>query len=313
LAPLAHKENSEENSDSDTTYKKQKSNSSTTKTVLKEHPYQVPLSLRKPFKLPFKESTTVITPKSKTTLTPSSPLQEHKLNNNTAEVASFSPTTASKNATNDKSTKKNIADESIKSNLHNSENTRKRYNTIPFKKSIISSHNFQNILDQTTPKVFVSSYLNKTLRPIIGSFKLPLKLELLETLILLQNEALMQPVLDLATINLNLTKILEKKKESTFNLQNDDKIPRSLCIKCKLTSSSSYAKHPDFLNLKDQLQQEVNNSIANGTKIMITWAKINVKLLNIDRCTDILEKSSSNPSTVTCSIPPGGRLQMKNT
>jgi len=191
----------------------------------------------------------------------------------------------------------NVTDELI--NPHNRDCTGKEDNKNPSNKCLISSHNFKNILDQANPKVFISSYLDETFRPTSGNFKLPPELALLETLILSQHEALMQPIMDLATINLNLTKILEKKKESTFNLQNDDKIPRSLRIKCELTSSPSYAQHPEFLNLKDQLKHEVDNFITNGTKIMIEWAKINVKLLNYDHCTDILDKALQIPDGLT--------------
>jgi hypothetical protein len=297
LAPLPHQENSDENSDSDSTFQKQKRNSDIIKTNPKERPYQIPLNLRKPFKLPLKSNTTVITPQSKAILAPSSPSQGQKLKSTTEEVASSSPTTAPKNTTNDKSTVTNVTDELI--NPHNRDSTGKEDNKNPSNKCLISSHNFKNILDQANPKVFISSYLDETFRPTSGNFKLPPELALLETLILSQHEALMQPIMDLATINLNLTKILEKKKESTFNLQNDDKIPRSLRIKCELTSSPSYAQHPEFLNLKDQLKHEVDNFITNGTKIMIEWAKINVKLLNYDRCTDILDKALQIPDGLT--------------
>jgi hypothetical protein len=297
LALLPHQENSDENSDSDSTFQKQKRNSDIIKTNPKERPYQIPLNLRKPFKLPLKSNTTVITPQSKAILAPSSPSQGQKLKSTTEEVASSSPTTAPKNTTNDKSTVTNVTDELI--NPHNRDSTGKEDNKNPSNKCLISSHNFKNILDQANPKVFISSYLDETFRPTSGNFKLPPELALLETLILSQHEALMQPIMDLATINLNLTKILEKKKESTFNLQNDDKIPRSLRIKCELTSSPSYAQHPEFLNLKDQLKHEVDNFITNGTKIMIEWAKINVKLLNYDRCTDILDKALQIPDGLT--------------
>jgi hypothetical protein len=269
LAPLLHQNNLEDSSDSDSTHLKQV-NLSTNKTVTKERPYEVPLSLRKPFRLPYKLNSTVITPQSKATLATGSPLKAQNPTNDSEVTAPHSPSITSKQATNDESTKSYNTEESSKPKAHEGANVNNssKINTKPTQKSIISSHIFDNILEQPH-KVFISSYLNKTFRPSIESLKLPPELELLETLIMLQHEVLTQPIIDLGIINLNLTKILEKKKESNFNLQNDNKIPRSLRIKCELTSSPSYSQHPDFLKLKDALQLEVNNFITNGTKIMI--------------------------------------------
>ena len=223
------------------------------------------------FRLPYKLNSTVITPQPKATLATGSPLKAQNSKNDSEVTAPHSPSITSKQATNDESTKSCNTEESSKPKAHEvtDVDNRNKINTIPTRKSIISSHIFNNILEQPTHKVFTSSYLDKTFRPSIGSLKLPPELESLETLIMLQHDVLTQPIIDLGTINLNLTKILEKKKESTFNLQNDNKIPRSLCIKCELTSSPSYSQHPDFLKLKDALQLEVNNFITNGTKIMI--------------------------------------------
>ena len=292
LAPLPHQSNLEDSSDSDSTHLKQV-NLSTNKAITKERPYEVPLSLRKPFRLPYKLNSTVITPQPKATLTTGSPLKAQNPTNDSEVTASHSPSITAKQATNDESTKSCNTEESSKPKAYEGTNVDNgnKTNTIPTRKSIISSHIFNNILEQPTHKVFTSSYLDKTFKPNIGSLKLPPELESLETLIMSQHEDLTQPIIDLGTINLNLTKILEKKKESTFNLQNDNKIPRSLRIKCELTSSPSYSQHPDFLKLKDALQLEVNNFITNGTKIMIDWAKINIKLLNSDRCSDILDKA----------------------
>jgi hypothetical protein len=88
-----------------------------------------------------------------------------------------------------------------------------------------------------------------------------------------------------------MTKTLEQKKESHKNLQKENKIPRSLRIKCELTTSPSYTNHPVFLKLKTELQQEVSNFITRGSKIMTDWANENVKLLNYDRCSNILKKA----------------------
>jgi hypothetical protein len=81
-----------------------------------------------------------------------------------------------------------------------------------------------------------------------------------------------------------LSKILEKKKESLRLLQQKKKIPRSLCIKCELTTSPSYANNPVFLKLKTNLQQKVSIFVTEGARIMTKWTSMNVQLLTTDRC-----------------------------
>jgi hypothetical protein len=88
-----------------------------------------------------------------------------------------------------------------------------------------------------------------------------------------------------------LTKILEKKKESTRLLYEHKKIPRSLCIKCELTTSPSYSSNTVFLKLKDDLKKEVSTFIAQGTKILAEWADTYIQLLTVDRCTDIMKQA----------------------
>jgi hypothetical protein len=105
-----------------------------------------------------------------------------------------------------------------------------------------------------------------------------------------QHEVFTQPIKDLGHINITLTKIIENKKESLLKLKNN-KIPRSLQLKCELTTSSAYTNNPDFLTLKTELQHEVSNFIEKGSKIMTKWAETNIHLLTIDRCADILSKA----------------------
>jgi len=91
------------------------------------------------------------------------------------------------------------------------------------------------------------------------------ELEPLAPLFMSQHKALTNPIKNLVTANLTLMKTLEKKKESSQSLHDNKKIPKSLCIKCELTTPPSYSAHPDFLKLKDDLKQEVSTFIANGT------------------------------------------------
>jgi hypothetical protein len=85
--------------------------------------------------------------------------------------------------------------------------------------------------------------------------------------------------------------MLEEKKKSSQLLHDHKKIPRSLRIKCELTTSPSYSSHPVFLKLKDNLKQEVSTFITNGTKILAEWAGTYIQLLMIDRCADIMKQA----------------------
>ena len=106
-----------------------------------------------------------------------------------------------------------------------------------------------------------------------------------------QHEVFKQHIKDLGNIYLTLTKIIEKKKESFNLLKTNKKIPRSLHIKCELTIAPSYAHHHSFIQLKEELQNEVSTFIENSSKVMERWAEINIQLLTNGRCTNILTKA----------------------
>jgi hypothetical protein len=114
-------------------------------------------------------------------------------------------------------------------------------------------------------EIYDSPYLNKMFKPTLKSLSLTNELEPLAPLFMSQHKALTNPIKNLVTANLTLMKTLEKKKESSQSLHDNKKIPKSLCIKCELTTPPSYSAHPDFLKLKDDLKQEVSTFIANGT------------------------------------------------
>jgi hypothetical protein len=77
-----------------------------------------------------------------------------------------------------------------------------------------------------------------------------------------QHAVITKPIKVLGFTNLNLTITLKSKNDSFQLLLQEKRIPRSLCIKCKLTTSPQYDNNPDFLTLKNDLQQEVDTFIA---------------------------------------------------
>jgi hypothetical protein len=76
------------------------------------------------------------------------------------------------------------------------------------------------------------------------------ELKSLSKVILSQHNALSQHIIELGNICLNFTNILDKKKNSSNKLIEEEIIPRSQCIKCKLTTSPGYENNPNFIILK---------------------------------------------------------------
>jgi len=67
----------------------------------------------------------------------------------------------------------------------------------------------------------------------------------------------------------------------------------NLRIKCELSTSPDYKNNPDFIKLKQTLQNIVSNFTNQGLDIMKEWPLINIKLLIKDRCHNILKKALS--------------------
>jgi hypothetical protein len=102
----------------------------------------------------------------------------------------------------------------------------------------------------------------------VEALKISPELEPLKPLILSQHEVFSQSIQDLGLICLTLTKLIRKKERySLLQLKNNNKIPRGLCLKYKLTKSPAY------------------------TDIMTTWAEINIQLLVQDCCFNIISKA----------------------
>lgn len=142
-----------------------------------------------------------------------------------------------------------------------------------------------------TFRIHNSNLLDKKFKPTAEDLKLSSELEPLKELILSQHGAFNQPIQDLGFISLTLTKLIVKKKENLFPMKNNNKIPRSLRLKCELTTSPAYANNAEFLKLKEELQNEVSIFIKKGTSILTSWAETNIQLLIQDRCSNILSKA----------------------
>jgi hypothetical protein len=70
-------------------------------------------------------------------------------------------------------------------------------------------------------------------------------------------------------------------------------------MKCELTASPSYKDNKEFLEFKEALQQKVATFIKEGTEIKTEWAEINIQLLTIDCCSNILAKALQNLEDIT--------------
>jgi len=136
-------------------------------------------------------------------------------------------------------------------------------------------------------KIYSSPFLTNEFKPLTENINLTQELEPLRSLILSQHEVFTEPIKDLGSTNLFLTKIIEKKKNSYNQIKNHNKTPRSLRIKCELTTSPSYTNDEDFLKYKEELQTIITDCIKKGTNIMSNWAEKNIKLLTLDHCSDI--------------------------
>ncbi|MFN9979098.1 MAG: hypothetical protein ACK53Y_04250, partial [bacterium] len=137
-------------------------------------------------------------------------------------------------------------------------------------------------------KIYSSPFFSEDFKPSTEDITLTVEQELFRPLILLQLEVLTEPIKELGNISLILTKIIEKKKERFNLLKNHNRIPRSLRLKCELTTSESYTENEDFLQAKAELQGIVADFIKKGTNVITSWAEKNINLLIMDRCNSIL-------------------------
>lgn len=145
--------------------------------------------------------------------------------------------------------------------------------------------------ENNTFKFNASPYLDNVVKSPNLSLAIPQNLEPLRSLIMLQHESFTQSILDLGDINLTLTSTIEKKVDSFHQLKFNNKIPRSLQIKCKLTASPPYSSNFQFIKLKKAMDDALASFIKKGTEIMTDWIQVNINLLLEDRCSCILTKA----------------------
>jgi len=106
-----------------------------------------------------------------------------------------------------------------------------------------------------------------------------------------QHTALEPHIKELGKICLDFTTNIEKKKESSHKLITENRTPRSLRLKCELTTSPSYENNRDFIILKRELNEAVEDFTEKGLNIMKRWSHINIRLLKEDRCFNVLKKA----------------------
>jgi len=252
-----------------------------TTTPIKEQIFKKSPGLKRRFFVPFKKAPPIITPQPKA----ASLSRDKETIINTAWVNNLEPAeevTTTNDATNGK-------------NVHKDKDPEETYVIDKNKKHMTNDTEVTTTAENTfkvmTMSVYKSPYLHKVFRPKPESLKLPQELEPLAPLLLSQHEAFTQYIKDLGSIYLNTTKPLEKKKNNFHLLKNNKKIPRSLRIKCELTTSPNFTNDTDFLTLKDELQQVIDKCIKDGTTIITNWAERNIKLLMLERCFDYLRKA----------------------
>jgi len=140
-------------------------------------------------------------------------------------------------------------------------------------------------------KIYTSPFLETSQKPSKDSLTLNPELEPLRLLILSQHEAFTQHIIDLSETSLFATKIIEKKNDSFKLLKYKKKIPRSLRIKCTLSTSPEFMTNNEFITLKEELDDVVAAFIDKGTNIMTKWAQRNIFLLKRERCLNTFRKA----------------------
>jgi hypothetical protein len=153
-----------------------------------------------------------------------------------------------------------------------------------------NNHHGQDPL--STGKLHISRFIDNSIKPNTESkISLPPELESLTPLIMSQPEVLASHICELGHINLTHIKAINKKKNSYQQLTTHNKIPRSLRIKCELTTSPSYSSNPKFLQIRESLQNATNDYIKTGITLMTEWTEENILLLLQDCCHAILKKA----------------------
>jgi hypothetical protein len=251
------------------------------KTLLKpalseNKPYEVPFSLRKPYQYPCRKDTTVITPQTKKTLFTPKDKAPTAVNETTTTESAASPPHGVGNSAG------NIVD--INSLLGREPTSSDK------SRNAQTENTLRHFIKRDSTSVYHSPFFSKEFKPSNKNLDLTTELASLRPLILSQHKAFEQDIEDLGASNLNITKTIEKKSTSLQLLINNKKIPRSLRIKCELTTSPEFSYDPEFRKIKSDLHKEVNIFIQKGTALMTTSARRNIKLLTLQRCITTLKK-----------------------
>ncbi len=146
-------------------------------------------------------------------------------------------------------------------------------------------------IQQKPKKIYLSPFLDSSLRPSETSFTLTPDLEPLRSLIMSQHEAFSDNIKELGEITLSSTSTIDGKIDSYKQLKYNNKIPRSLRIKCKLTTSPDFSSDEVFRSLKEELDNIVSEFTIRGAKVMTDWTHRNIHLLQHQRCMRLLNKA----------------------
>jgi hypothetical protein len=110
----------------------------------------------------------------------------------------------------------------------NIQNTRNPYKNQEKNEKSNKDDNFLSTFLTNGRKLHHSPFLDSHSKTPYSSIELHQDMDALGTLILLQHKAFTQHIKDLGEINLTLTKIIEKRKNSYISLQYNNKIPRRI-------------------------------------------------------------------------------------
>jgi len=173
--------------------------------------------------------------------------------------------------------------------IRNPYNTKQNANCMGFNDTM--NCNMITVKNLQSRKIYISPFLEKSQLPSEASIELEPELEPLRKLISSQHEAFTQHIKDLGEANLAISKVIEKKTDSYTLLTEHKKTPRSLRIKCTLSTTPEFETDDEFILLKKELDDSVADFIDTGTNIMTKWALRNITLLKLERCKRLFKKA----------------------
>jgi len=185
---------------------------------------------------------------------------------------------------------KTLIDERVNTNPHNTSTVNEDNTHLTSLQNNEHRESFPQYKNRYSNKLYYSPLLDPSQRPSEATIILSPELEPLRQLIMSQHEAFSVNIKELGEITISSTSAIDSKVNSYKQLKFHNKIPRSLRIKCKLTTSPDFSNDEIFLSLKEELDNIVSTFTSNGTKVMTNWAERNIKLLQLQRCTHLFHK-----------------------